>query len=116
MAVWPVTLPTKPLYAGNEEQLPDLVIRTQMTTGPEKVRRRFTSGVRRGHWEWLMTTAQLSTFKTFFEDTCAGGALTWTITHPIFGGTATLRFVGQPKYAMVSASRARVAFDYEVLP
>jgi hypothetical protein len=89
-----------------------------MSSGPAKVRRRFTAGIRPGHYQYIMTLAQLATFKIFFEDTCEGGALTWTMTHPVLGGTATFRFVTEPTFAAIKTKTARVvvSFDYEVLP
>lgn len=117
MASWPAApFPQKPLYSGNTETLADTVIRTEMSTGPAKVRRRFTSGVRFAHYELLLKLADLATFRTFFESTCSGGAVSWTWTHPVDGGAITCRFVGQPTYTMVSSGRVRVGFDCEVLP
>jgi len=117
MASWPaVPFPQKPLYEGNEEKLAAVVIRTEMSTGPAKVRRRFTSGVRPRPCEFIFTLAQLATFRTFFESTCAGGALSFSWTHPVDGTAITCRFVGQPSYRMVSATRVRVSFECEVLP
>jgi len=116
MATWPVQLPAKPLMEGNQETLPDLVIRTQMTTGPAKVRRRFTAGVRPGHYEHYMTKTQLDYFIAFFEQTCEGGALPFDYTHPVFATVESFRFVGQPAWTMVSKTHYRVAFDFEVMP
>jgi len=116
MAIWPVGLPAKALYEGNQEAFPNLVIRTEMSSGPAKMRRRFTSGVRPGHYEYYMTYNQLMTLMAFFEITCEGGALPFDLAHPVFGNTKSYRFVGQPTWAMVSKTHYRVVFDFEIMP
>ena len=41
---WPATLPQEILAEGYEEGLPDVLVRTKMDAGPDKVRRRATAG------------------------------------------------------------------------
>ncbi|QLH37711.1 MAG: hypothetical protein HWD60_00095 [Defluviicoccus sp.] len=43
-AVWPSSLPQKPLVDGFSETAPNLVVRSPMDVGPAKVRRRATAG------------------------------------------------------------------------
>lgn len=117
MATWPVTLPTKPLLSGNARTLPNVVIRTPNATGPVKVRRRTTAGEMPETYQYLLdSAAKRETFETFFNSTLAGGALTWTMTHPDLGTTRTFRFTAPPTIVAVAKNKYLVTVAWEVLP
>lgn len=97
MATWPVGLPQEPMRRGYQEAMADTTIVTQMDVGPPKVRRRTTAGVAPATWPFEMSSSQVVILKTFYRDTCAGGALTFTHNHQMSGGTKTWRFTGPPR-------------------
>lgn len=115
-ATWPPALPFF-VTASRERSGPqDAVIRTQMSAGPDKVRRRTTaapkrySGTTPGY-----TRAELATFETFFADTLDMGALSFTATDPFDGNTKTFRFVGT--YSVSPWGKgAQVSAELEILP
>lgn len=116
MVAWPGTLPQTPLYAGYEEKTPDLLVRTEMDTGPAKVRRRATAGVREITWPTVLTTAQVATLETFYITTLAGGSLTFTVAHPRTAVGSTWRFVEPPTYTHVPPGNYRAVLKLELLP
>lgn len=116
MATWPVTLPTTPLQDGYSETLPNNIIRTQMDKGPAKVRKRMTSNVRPISCAFVLTTAQLAIFESFFITDCAYGAIHFDWAHPRTGSTLDFRFTDQPKYEPMSGTDWYVTFNLEQLP
>ena len=69
--VWPDTLPQEPYWAdnGTPEYVPnDNTIRTTVTAGPAKVRRRFTAVPEECKLQMWMTTDQLATLKDFVQN------------------------------------------------
>ena len=87
-----------------------------MDAGPDKVRRRFTAGVRPLTMMMIVDESQFSTLDDFFVTTLAGGALRFDLTIPSTGLTERLRFVGRPEYVLVTPTKGRVRLDLEVLP
>lgn len=86
--VWPVTLPQKPLYAGNQETLPNNVISFSTEGGPAKRRKRYTAKGGTFPMTFKMTAAQLATYRTFYNDTIEQGALAFELEHPTREDTA----------------------------
>lgn len=82
MAVWPASLPQKPLADGFSEQSAPNVVRTENDAGPTNARRRYTVPVKRLSVRFLMTSAQVATFETFHETTLASGVLPFDWTDP----------------------------------
>lgn len=95
---WPGTLPQTPLLEGYTESLPNQVIRSQMETGPAKVRRRFTAAIKPFTVNLLMTLAQTVTLETFYETTLNGGVDQFTWLHPRTTDAITFRFVSPPVF------------------
>jgi len=116
MATWPTSLPDYPLIDGYAEKPQDQTIRTQMEAGPDKVRRRFTAGVREFSVKWTLTTAQVSTLDTFFHSTLDGGALQFDMTHPRTGASTSFRFVGPYELASADKGLYDITATIEVLP
>ena len=116
MATWPDTLPPSPLIDGLEEEEPDIILRTQMDAGPAKTRLRFTSGVAPLKWPTLLTTEQRATLINFYRVTCAYGALSYNVTHPITGDTISVRFVKPPKIVPASDKFFRTTLELEIMP
>jgi hypothetical protein len=119
--VWPVTLPPLPLMTGAVETAPDLAIRTDMDTGPPKVRMRTSAGLYKMQCEFLMTGTQLATFIEFWETTTYGGTEPFEWTHPRTDAVENMRFASPPQWSQVrgGASAAqlwRVGMELEMLP
>lgn len=93
---WPSTLPQTVDQSSFMEGFADVVERSQMDSGPAKVRRRFTSGIQPFQATITMTVAQTATLQTFFKTTTMGGSLAFEWTHPRTGATARMRFIAPP--------------------
>lgn len=115
-AAWPASLPPNFLQTDYRERFADVLLRTKMDTGPDKVRRRFTAGVQSLSGSMLMTGAQLATLESFFATTLQGGALPFDWVHPRSQSAITCRFVEPPQITGHSVDRYRVGLKLEVLP
>lgn len=73
MAVFPSTLPKPSIsdYSGTTEQA---FIRTDFDSGYARQRQRFTATPQYRTVQWLLTAAQMATFKNFFYNTIGLGA------------------------------------------
>ncbi len=113
--LWPTTLPQEPLVEGFSGTPQNTLIRTSMDAGPEKTRRRFTAASEYYTVSWIMTDAQFTTFRGFFNDTIAGGSEEFEMNHPVTGETVLVRFRGP--YQFVSTGvHWRISAEIEVLP
>lgn len=115
---WPVSFPP-PVLASYREQPQSQMIRTEMDAGPAKVRRRFTAKVTRLPLEWHLTSAQVSTLDSYYDNDLKGGSLPITaFTHPRTGVALNhVRFV-EPYEVSASDKRGflKVTGTLEVLP
>ncbi len=81
---WPGTLPQQMEKDSYSYEPMSAVVRTEMETGYAKQRTRFTAvPVAMGDTNWIMTAAQVSTFKLFFVDTLGRGALSFYLPDPL---------------------------------
>lgn len=88
-----------------------------MKFGADKVRKQFTAATRPMHLKYQMDTATLATFVTFFETTCDGGAVSFTMDHPRTSVSETFRFKGVPTWTYVGGLVGYfVEFDVEEMP
>ena len=117
MATWPGTLPTFQdiLAESYKASMPANVIVSEMEIGPPKLRRRATAAVEPFSGTMRMTSAQLATFKTFYETTIAYGSLEFDATHPETEAAVEMIFTGQPQKAPVGPDWL-VSFSVGVLP
>ena len=113
---WPVDLPQKFEVDGYEEVEPDNVIRSQTSIGPGIVRRRTTANVVEITGTMFMSSAQKTSFKTFYGVTTLSGTLVVTFPDPNGGSPLTVRIVGRPTYAAAGGDYWRVSLKIEVLP
>jgi hypothetical protein len=98
MVAYPITLPQQALVDGFNLKAKAQNIRTQMESGPSKVRRRFTKKISNFKITQRLTAAQFDILETFYDTTLQGGSLSFTFTHPINGTTLTLRFTEELDY------------------
>ena len=97
MPAWPATLPP-PLSPGWSHTAPDGVLRTPMEAGPEKRRLETTADEAEESLQFRLTAAQLTTLNTFFLVDTKRGALSFTLTHPIWGALPAVNFAGPPQF------------------
>ena len=117
MPAWPSDLPQRPLVEGFSETAPTLTVRSPMDVGPAKVRRRVTAGVTQLKCAFRLSTTQRASLLTFWQTTLAGGALSFTWTHPISGAAITCRIVEPPAFTPAARGVSWVAaLTIEVLP
>ena len=116
MTAWPGTLPSAPLLENFQELLPDTAIRTDMDTGPVKLRQRTTAGVGSLMVSYLLSAAQTATLDAFYETTLAGGSTAFDYTHPRTNATVSCRFVSPPEYTPANGTYYKVTLMLEVLP
>lgn len=116
MPAWPSTLPATPLMDKFRETSPDTLIRTEMETGPAKIRRRSTAGVRGMTLGYLLSRAQVAALESFYLADTAGGALAFDFTHPRSGAALVCRFRSPPAYESVNGEYFHVAVALEALP
>lgn len=121
MATWPLSLPQDILINGYEEQVPNTLIRSSMSHGPAKVRRRTTAGVRMFGAQMLLTKAQVATLDGFIVSTTNGGADAFDWEHPRTGASVSFRFVplddtAVARYNAISDDLYRAQLKLEILP
>lgn len=73
MATWPANLPV-PLLQGYELEAGDTTARTDMESGPARVRRRFTAAPDGVSLSLLLTETEMNTFRDFWDGDWAQGA------------------------------------------
>jgi hypothetical protein len=122
MAVWPVTLPQKPLKSGYGRSGKAVLIRSPMDSGPAKVRKRTNVGVKPVALAFKMTTAQVDDFEDWVVTDIGEGALSFTLPAPeADSGTIVVRMTGgagSPLYDVTPSSPDMwiVSFAAEIMP
>lgn len=115
--VWPVTLPQLLRDEGFSEQPPDLSIRTSMSAGPAKVRRRQTATVRPFQARLTLTKAQVETLDVFYVTTLKSGSLRFDWVQPRTQAASDLRFTAPPRYSPASGDVLfNAELSLEILP
>lgn len=117
MQQWPSTLPRYPLL-GTKGSFRNTTLATAMDVGPAKVRRRAIAAVRPRSMEWVLSTAQLLVLRRFYEETLAGGVLSFSATDPVTDAMVTLRFKpgSPPQEEQIGPDDYRVTAELEELP
>lgn len=92
---YPLDLPFFTARDGWSQSAPDAMLRTEMSAGPAKQRRRFTAAPRRmpGRIAYL-TADDLAVFEDFYATDLQMGALSFTATHPVTQVEEVFRFTG----------------------
>lgn len=117
MAAWPATLP-KPTPSYGITPV-DSSIRTEMESGAARVRRRTSARNDHISLQWVMTDAQLTIFRAWFDNAseAAGGASWFTINLAV-GTTglvsSTARFISGYKVSHLNVLNWTVTADLEV--
>jgi hypothetical protein len=95
---WPEGLPATLRVSGLSVQPSSNVIRTAMDAGPKKARRRYTANSVKYSGSMILNMAQMETFKRFYRDALADGALRFNFTDPAGLETAEFRFTADYSY------------------
>jgi len=114
MAVWPVTLPQRVQAAAFEEIPADLTIRTQMDSGPAKVRRRWSAKPRLFSFRLLFTGTQTETLDAFYYTTLDAGVDAFDWVHPRTLTAGSFKLVTPPRYSAAGAGMFFATFQLEL--
>lgn len=115
MSTWPVTLPQDPELNGLQISQKDNSIRSGMSYGPDKVRRRTTSAITIVSFAMTLTTTEVGYLNTFYNDTIeVSGRFTW-VDH-LTGAAADYRFLQPPVFSPYGGDLWTVSFNMEQLP
>lgn len=93
MATWPSTFVIK--REAYKETPPDRVLRSKMAVGPDKLRRRSSSDVRKVNFVLSLTDALLVTFDAFY---LANDSIAFTFPDPRTATNVQARFVSPPVF------------------
>lgn len=99
MVAWPAALPQKQ-FIGTVEQHQDARLRTDMDTGPAKVRRRFTAALKRVSVPIVMTGAERKVFDQFYITTLQEGSLPFDWEDPTTDEVKSYTFVSVPTWQL----------------
>lgn len=119
MAVpWPPSLAQciqRRSFASSED--PNIKIRTQMQTGAQKVRLRYTGVVTPYQVSLWMTREEYNTtFLTFYRDDLAHGVLSFDALNPLTMQQEEFRWVNQPSVGFIGWDEVQVSGTWEQLP
>lgn len=93
MPFWPTALPQAPLKDGYSDTAPDQLLRSDMESGPAKVRRRGTAKPHVAACTYVFTDEEATIFEDFALGTLAGGALAFDWWHPVLARYVRARLV-----------------------
>lgn len=124
MAVaWPANVPDKFEQGSYGSNPQSAIIRTEMSTGYPKVRRRFTAISKYHNGSIIMTTTEKEAFETWFNSIGGYGTEEFTFSNPQdIASTITCRFVidaGSKPYDVKPDGETGdwvISFDLEELP
>ena len=114
--IWPSELPQKPEKQGYSEEFSNTVIRTSMEAGVDKLRRRYTAGTKNYTFTYYLTDSQVTVLDDFYTNSCAGGALRFTMNHPRTNVSKEWRFKNVPKPSLVGYNLYSVTLNLEEMP
>lgn len=120
MPNWPAAMPDPDWDAVSIGGPSNGVIRTEMSAGPAKQRRRFTAVTRPVALSFApLTSSVFAAFEAFYHIDLQGGALAFDMAHPITGSVARFRFVASEEPFTVSPvgrDAYRLDVTLELLP
>lgn len=111
MAAWPATLPGF-LSDGYSVEISDATIRTDMESGPARVRRRYTAAPDNLSCSWKFSDAQMVAFREFFENDIMHGALWFDVG--VMNGTTTAIVIKEARFSAPWKASRIPAFGWHV--
>jgi len=117
-AAWPAGLPQCPILNGWSETPQPNIGAFAPEVGPPKMKRRSTAKTWLSTLTYRMTSAQVVTFKTFYETTLEDGSLPFTWPHPVTKTSYSWNFNpgDEPTITRTAPSVHTVAFKLQRLP
>lgn len=112
---WPSTVPSCFILGSQNENIGDGLLRSQMDTGPAKIRRRSSAMPSTLSGSIKMSGAEIDALKAFVVGTLMGGALPFNFPNQR-GGTSLVRLAAMPTWQRVTGDTYLVGFSFEVLP
>jgi len=109
---WPITLPQYVLVSDWKETPESTLITTSMSTGPKKVRAKYSEpniNVTIGMW---LNSAQYNELMTFHKTTSQGGSLSFTFTHPILNEAMDWRMLQPPSLVALGGITYKVIMTW----
>lgn len=116
MAVWPASLPQKLEQQGFTRSAGDNVRRTQVDQGPAFQAPKYSASPEPIPGSMVMTTEQVRTFLTFWNDDLANGAIPFDWIDPMFGTPAEVQFTDSYQITALSGEYYRVSLNLELHP
>lgn len=114
--IWPPNISKAFTSDAFSEQAQEITIRTDMDSGPPKVRRRFLNPVRTYKCEIVLRNAsEYASLRDFYYVICMGGTDTILMPHPITGVQTQFRFKSPPAFSALGIAW-KAAFELEALP
>ena len=119
---WPTGIPSVFQASGYGFDAQSGVIRSDMETGPAKVRRRFTAVTENHKGTIIMSKSEFATWKSWFENVIVFGTLPFIMTSPITDASMTVRMIIPTKgtaYSFVpenGTDKGVLSFQIEELP
>lgn len=113
---WPATIPQNPLLGPLKETPVPNKIDTQMDIGVPKSRRRYTKELRDLTWVFVMTTAEVALFDTFYHTTLEGGTLPFDHVDSRTGVAASFRIKSLGEYNPLSGTKWSIPMEVTKLP
>lgn len=115
-ASWPASLPGFN-QDGYGEQLGSGTIRTQMDSGPDNTRRRYTAVPDQVTTNLVLTGTEYETLKAFYRTTLAEGSLPFDYEQPRTESAVEMRFIAPPNIASAAGGdKWNISVSVEVLP
>lgn len=116
MVAWPASIPQQFDRDSFSMDFPDGSIRSEVDSGPDFARQRFTATPEPFSGTLVLTETQLATLKAFYADTLGHGVDVFDWTHPITGDPVSVQFTSAPSLKSFSAGVYRARVSFEVLP
>lgn len=110
---WPATIDQNILQDGFRQQAKDIVIRTTMEAGLDKLRRRYTTAIINITPQMILDYTQQATLEDFYNITLQGGVLTFNFDDPVSGTTKEYRFLSPPIYTPYGGLYFIVTMEWE---
>ena len=115
-ATWPAGLPQRPLVDGYSNSFGDGAKRSDMDSGPPKVRKRFTATVEPLRLVFRLTRTQVAILRSFFTTDCQYGAIPFSFVEPVSGAAVRVAFSKPPAIQPRSAIRFDATLELDWLP
>lgn len=101
---------------GFTQTLGDTSIRSDVDTGLDKVRQRYTKAIDKFACTIDLERDDYSTLITFYKTTLSGGTKTFNYDHPITGLESEFRFVSPPSMQPIGGTWFKVNMQWEEMP